>query len=472
MPGRRGRDKLLRELFERTAEFLETGGADKADAMALIEARVETRRESARRELDALGVGRTKIESFFDSMPRRYFISHTPPQIARHAQVLLRFGDGRELTTALPGDARRLHRVHPLHPRRTRALRNRGRLSDACACGLNIAGVARLHDEVRGSRSRSIASRRAARRPRRARHAVARARGSPTGRPDRPGAGVSDWLPRETPPGGSAVRSPAPSRPSSRSRTTSPTSTRSPTSRRTTGSACSTTSRAHHRRAGLRDLHLEGRDHPRPGHGHLLPEGSRPLAGPRPGAPGRAARTALRSGARAAGARGERARRPRGPVTVPDPRGGALGGHRRLSRATRASSAGSRPTPSKPTGGTCASSPSTATAAGSRRWASFGGEHVDRLRAGARGARAGGPAVARARAWSRCAGCSAARDPGEAPGAGPARRGRGPASAGAAAPHAPSRRDRGADRVHGRRHRAGSPRSRDARGACTAPGCG
>lgn len=92
--------QLLRELFERTAEFLETGGTNKADAMELIEARVEVRRETAARELEELGVGRTKIESFFEGMPRRYFVSHTPRQIARHAQVALRFGDGRPFTTA------------------------------------------------------------------------------------------------------------------------------------------------------------------------------------------------------------------------------------------------------------------------------------------------------------------------------------------------------------------------------------
>ena len=85
--------------------------------MELIEARVEVRRdgraEGARRQL---GVdARLKIDAYFDMMPRRYFIAHTPRQIARHAQVVLRFDDGAPFTTALPGDARRLHGVHPLH---------------------------------------------------------------------------------------------------------------------------------------------------------------------------------------------------------------------------------------------------------------------------------------------------------------------------------------------------------------------
>ena len=92
--------QLLRELFERAAEMLETGADDASKAMELIEARVEVRRESARDELSRLGVGETKVQAFFDSMPRRYFIAHTPRQIARHAQVVLRYADDRVMKTA------------------------------------------------------------------------------------------------------------------------------------------------------------------------------------------------------------------------------------------------------------------------------------------------------------------------------------------------------------------------------------
>jgi [protein-PII] uridylyltransferase len=92
--------QLLRELFERTAEMLETGAERPDQAVALLEARVERRRESAREELTRLGVGETKIQSFFDQLPRRYFLSHTPRQIARHAQLVLRFGDGVRVVTA------------------------------------------------------------------------------------------------------------------------------------------------------------------------------------------------------------------------------------------------------------------------------------------------------------------------------------------------------------------------------------
>lgn len=92
--------QLLRELYERTAEMLETGAERPDQAVALLEARVERRREGAREELVRLGVGEAKISSLFAELPRRYFLSHTPRQIARHAQVVLRFGDGSRLVTA------------------------------------------------------------------------------------------------------------------------------------------------------------------------------------------------------------------------------------------------------------------------------------------------------------------------------------------------------------------------------------
>ena len=92
---------LLRELFERTAEVLETDDPDEGVAMATIESRVETRREAARDELRALGVAEAKIESFFDEMPRRYFVSHGPRQIARHARAFLGFKDERGVVVAV-----------------------------------------------------------------------------------------------------------------------------------------------------------------------------------------------------------------------------------------------------------------------------------------------------------------------------------------------------------------------------------
>ncbi len=92
--------QLLRELYERTAEMLETGAERPDQAVALLEARVERRREGAREELIRLGIGEGKIDALFAELPRRYFLSHTPRQIARHAQLVVRFGDGRPVVTA------------------------------------------------------------------------------------------------------------------------------------------------------------------------------------------------------------------------------------------------------------------------------------------------------------------------------------------------------------------------------------
>jgi len=95
------RGGLLRELFERTAELLESGSDDPDKAIELIERRVETRRDSAAAELQGLGVSEAKVAEYFDSMPRRYFTAHSPRQIARHARVVLALGREKLLSTAV-----------------------------------------------------------------------------------------------------------------------------------------------------------------------------------------------------------------------------------------------------------------------------------------------------------------------------------------------------------------------------------
>jgi [protein-PII] uridylyltransferase len=90
--------ELLAELFERTAELLETEGGEER-AAAQIEALMASRQEAARRELRALGVAETKIDAYFDSMPRRYFVAHNAQQIARHAMVMLAFTPERVVTS-------------------------------------------------------------------------------------------------------------------------------------------------------------------------------------------------------------------------------------------------------------------------------------------------------------------------------------------------------------------------------------
>jgi [protein-PII] uridylyltransferase len=81
--------QLLRELFERTSELLETGASDPGHAIELIERRVEIRRAAAAAELVGLGVADANAHAFFEVMPKRYFTAHTPRQIARHAMVVL-----------------------------------------------------------------------------------------------------------------------------------------------------------------------------------------------------------------------------------------------------------------------------------------------------------------------------------------------------------------------------------------------
>jgi [protein-PII] uridylyltransferase len=130
--------QLLRELYERTAEMLETGAERPDQAVALLEARVERRRDGAREELVRLGVGDTKIDSLFDQLPRRYFLSHTPRQIARHAQLVLRFGDDKRVVTshrAMKGGLSEFivcaEDVHGLYSQVAGVM---------TACGLNILG--------------------------------------------------------------------------------------------------------------------------------------------------------------------------------------------------------------------------------------------------------------------------------------------------------------------------------------------
>jgi [protein-PII] uridylyltransferase len=93
--------QLLRDLFERTSEFLETGSDDPNTALELIDEQVEGRRREAAAELQSLGVAEAKVRDFFDSMPRRYFIAHAPREIARHARVVLAFTPERVMSTAV-----------------------------------------------------------------------------------------------------------------------------------------------------------------------------------------------------------------------------------------------------------------------------------------------------------------------------------------------------------------------------------
>jgi [protein-PII] uridylyltransferase len=91
--------QLLQELFERTSEFLETGGDRIQVAVEQMEARVEARQAVTRRELQALGVADDRISAYFAEMPRRYFIAHSGAQITRHAMAMLAFRPEQVVTT-------------------------------------------------------------------------------------------------------------------------------------------------------------------------------------------------------------------------------------------------------------------------------------------------------------------------------------------------------------------------------------
>lgn len=93
--------QLLRELFERTADYLEAGGDDPRVAVEQVEVRVGARKEEARHELSNLGVAAERVDAFFDEMPRRYFIAHTGPQITRHAMAMLSFRPDDVVSTAV-----------------------------------------------------------------------------------------------------------------------------------------------------------------------------------------------------------------------------------------------------------------------------------------------------------------------------------------------------------------------------------
>jgi [protein-PII] uridylyltransferase len=95
------RGELLRELFERTSEFLESGDDDPERAAELAHARVERRKDAARAELRALGVAESRIDQFFGMMPQRYFVSHAPRQIARHGLVLFSLRHDRRFASAV-----------------------------------------------------------------------------------------------------------------------------------------------------------------------------------------------------------------------------------------------------------------------------------------------------------------------------------------------------------------------------------
>ena len=238
--------QLLRELFERTSEFLETGSDDPRKVVELIERRVEARREAAARELRGLGVGEADDRGVLrDDAAALLHGAHAAADRASRAGRAGP-GEGSHDVDGDPRDARRLLRVHPVHEGRARSLRERRRRAH---------GPQHQHPR----RPRLHHAHRAGARGLPGRHAAGW-RGGATARLGGIRA-VARGGARRRAGGGAAARAHASARwgrpprrragrPRSRSRTRNRTSTRSWTSRRTTGSACCTTSRERSREHG------------------------------------------------------------------------------------------------------------------------------------------------------------------------------------------------------------------------------
>ena len=122
------RSELLRELFNRTAEYFESGADDPRRAAEQVEARIGRRRNAALEEMKALGVEDAHALEFLDVMPRRYFTAHTPKQIARHALAVLSLGEERPIVS----EVREM----------------RGGFSELIVCSLDRHG---LYGEIAGS---------------------------------------------------------------------------------------------------------------------------------------------------------------------------------------------------------------------------------------------------------------------------------------------------------------------------------
>jgi len=62
---------------------------------------VEARQADARTELRGLGLAEARIDDFFATLPRRYFVSHDPREIARHARLVLGFDPAQGVALAV-----------------------------------------------------------------------------------------------------------------------------------------------------------------------------------------------------------------------------------------------------------------------------------------------------------------------------------------------------------------------------------
>jgi [protein-PII] uridylyltransferase len=91
----------LAELFERASEFLESGRDDPHRAVEQMEGHIESRREEAKCEIRSLGIAESRVDAYFEVMPRRYFAAHTARQIAQHARVVFSFAPDQIIATSV-----------------------------------------------------------------------------------------------------------------------------------------------------------------------------------------------------------------------------------------------------------------------------------------------------------------------------------------------------------------------------------
>ena len=331
---------LLRELFERTAELLETGERRRARDRDLIERRVETRRQAAPTSCAAQGVAEAEDRAASSTRCRsRYFVSHAPrADRAPRAVADARTTAAEQIVVTAVREMRGGFTEFILVTRDVHGLYSNvaGVLT---AHRINILGVARLHhadglalevyrvatpaggeDRARDLgrsfeeilRSGARAARCSVERSAEAARAPDRRAETPSRTPPRWSTIANDESDFYTIVDVLGERS---ARPAPRPH-------------------------AHDRRARPRDLHLEGGDGARPGRRHLLPEGR---AKGRKISDDRSALEALRRDLLAPRARGRAGWRGTRPRCDRAPRS------TRSSR-TRPSSAGSRRARSRPTG--------------------------------------------------------------------------------------------------------------------------
>ncbi|MCH2409875.1 [protein-PII] uridylyltransferase [Myxococcota bacterium] len=83
--------QLLQELYDRVADYLARGKKGTSIVEEQLDHEYSEKRASAIEEIRLIGLKDDEVVSLFEDMPRRYFLSHTVSEIARHAEAVARF---------------------------------------------------------------------------------------------------------------------------------------------------------------------------------------------------------------------------------------------------------------------------------------------------------------------------------------------------------------------------------------------